>query len=91
MRIERGTMKVEYLAELGDKLPKGRSRDAVGDKSVRVLMKLYEFEDGFMELYPGECLFGDKRCKEPNKGCFPCWSCSSYLNAFYGVNQEKFI
>lgn len=88
LRIMRGIMKVDYLADLAGKLPKGKNREEIGGKSIRVLMSLYEFEDGFMELYPGECLFlPDKRCDSPNKGTFHCWKCPPYLSALYGSGE----
>jgi hypothetical protein len=82
-RIIQGHRKVIRLCEIADKLPNGPKRDEVGDKSIRLLQNLYNLEDGFCELYPDVCLFEDKKCKDPNKGCFPCWRCPSYLNALY--------
>lgn len=86
-RIVQGIQRVDYLAKLGAKLSRGKARDEAGEKSVRLLFKLHDQEDGFIELYPGECLFGDRRCSNPNIGCFPCWDCLTFLNALYGSSE----
>jgi acyl carrier protein phosphodiesterase len=87
-RIIQGHRKVDQLCQIADKLPRGPKRDELGDKSVRLLQNLHALEDGFIELYPDICLFIDKKCKDANKGCFPCENCSTYLNT---LNSKTLI
>lgn len=87
-RIVQGIKKVDELSKITDKLPKGKSRDKIGEKSIRVMVNLNQLEDGFIELYLGECLFEDRKCSNQNKGYFPCWNCVPYINALYGRSGE---
>jgi hypothetical protein len=82
-RIIQGHRKVGQLCEIADKLPNGPKRDEVGNKSIRLLQNIHELEDGFMEIYPGICLFTDRKCTNKNKGTFVCDECPSYLNLLY--------
>jgi len=89
-RIIEGCRKIDQLCRLSEKLPKGLKRDELGDRSARMLKSLYDLEDGFIELYPDECVFQDRKCKNPNKGCsFVCDKCPAYLNSIYGSGQKQ--
>jgi len=88
-RIIEGHRKIDQLMEIVDKMPKGIKREELGAKSIRMLRPLHSLEDGFIELYPGECLFQDKRCRDSNKGCFVCRECPAYLNSIYTSKLEQ--
>jgi len=87
-RIIEGCRRVDQLCKLAEKLPKGPKRDELIDKSVRLLMSLHRLEDGFIELYPGECLFDNKKCQSSNKGTFVCRWCPAYLNSIYTKQKQ---
>ena len=90
-RIVRGHVNVDRITELAGRLPHGKKRDEIGGKALYMLGKLHELEDGFIELYPSECLFVELRCSNQNKGCFPCASCPKYLNAVWGSQKQEIL
>lgn len=84
LRIATGQRNVNRLSELASKLPAGKKREELADKSVRMLQSLADLEDGFIELYPGDCLYSPgKKCASYNKETFHCTMCADYLNAVY--------
>jgi len=91
LRIAQGQRNVNRLSKLASKLPPGSKRDELGDKSVRMLQSLANLEDGFIELYPGDCLYFPKKCDEPNKGTLCCTECLAYHWAVYGHGQQKLV
>jgi len=88
-RIVAGHQKINHLEGLAGQLPHGKKRDELREKSIRLLVKLDELQEGFCELYPGECLFDDKRCESSNKGTFHCAECPTYLNSIYSLVDER--
>lgn len=84
-RILEGHRKVNDLSELLGMIPAGSRRDELGSKLTRMLLALEALEDGFIQLYPGACPFkASQPCRNPNKGCYPCYSCDVGLNAILG-------
>jgi hypothetical protein len=90
-RIAQAQRNVNRLSEIASKLPPGRKREELGDRSVSMLQSLADLEDGFIELYPGECLYSPKRCDSPNKGTFNCTLCRDYHRAVYRQVQRKLV
>jgi len=90
-RIIEGHRKIDQLMGVVDKMPKSIKREELGGKSIRMLRSLHSLEDGFIELYPVECLFQDKKCRVSNKGCFVCGGCPAYLNSMYGQKTRYSI
>lgn len=89
LRIATGQRNVNRVSELASKLPPGGKRDEFGDKSVRMLQSLADLEDGFIELYPGDCLYEPgKKCASLNKGTFHCTECRDYHRAVYGSGAQ---
>jgi len=90
-RIIEGHNRIDQLMSVVDRMPKGIKREELGGKSIRMLVSLHNLEDGFIELYPGECLFQDKKCRDANKGCFVCKKCPAYLNSVYSTKQGALL
>lgn len=89
-RIAKGKRNVNRLSMLTSALPPGYKRDKLADKTVRMLQSLADLEDGFIDLYPGDCLFEPgKECSSRNKGTFHCAFCPSYLNAIYDMIDRE--
>jgi hypothetical protein len=89
IRITRGQRNVNRLSELASKLPQGPKREELADKGIRMLRSLADLQDGFIDLYPGTCLYeSGKDCNSRNKGTFHCVRCPSYLNAIYSPEGQ---
>lgn len=93
LRIAKGQRNVGRLAELVGKLPDGNKKDELAEKSIRMLRSLADLEDGFIEFYPGDCLFlPGKACDSRSKGTFHCRLCPEFYNAVYAVGgQDKLV
>lgn len=88
-RIVKGSRNLTQLKKLVDEVPHGARREGLGAKVIRMQQSLNALEDGFIELYPGVCLFADRKCESSNKGTFHCTFCREYLNILYSTIDKQ--
>lgn len=79
-RIITGHHRLEQLDSLYRQLPTEKKAE-IGEKALRITVKLNDLKYGFEELYPGTCFYIRVSCENKNRGTFHCWKCKQYLSS----------